>query len=322
LPFAVINNYGPTEATVVATYGQVLPTAHAEVPPSIGRPIANTQIYILDDHLQRVPIGATGELYIGGAGLAKGYLNRPELTAERFIPNPFSNEPESRLYKTGDLARYLPDGQLTFLGRSDHQVKIRGYRIELGEIEAVLNQHPAVRQAAVIVREDVPDEKHLGAYIVPARGADVTIGSLQDLLATHLPDYMIPTAFVLLEALPLTPNGKVDRSVLPAPDATNTVRDRAIVAPSTPTEERLAEIVASLLSLEQVGVDQNYFLLGGNSLLGTQIILRVAEAFAVDLSLLNLFEAPTVRELSAEIERLIFAELEALNDEELLRLLP
>jgi amino acid adenylation domain-containing protein len=321
LPFTVVNNYGPTEATVVATSGRVLPTTHANEPPSIGRPIDNTQIYILDEHLQQVPVGEAGELHIGGVGLALGYLNRPELTAEKFIPHPFSNEPGARLYKTGDLARYLPDGQIAFLGRADQQVKIRGFRIELGEIEAVLNQHPAIQQAVVIAREDVADEKHLVAYIVLSPGADVTTSSLRDILRTHLPDYMIPTTFVLLEGLPLTPNGKVDRAVLPAPDATNTVREEAIALPSTPTEERLTKIVAPLLGLEQVGIDENFFLIGGNSLMGTQIIAQVADTFGVDLSLHTLFDAPTVRELSSEIEQLIIANLEALSDDEVLRLL-
>lgn len=321
LPFALINNYGPTETTVVATFGRVPSITHADMPPSIGRPIANTQIYILDEHLQQVPIGVPGELYIGGAGVARDYLNRPELTAERFILNPFSNEIDARLYKTGDLAHYLPDGQIAFLGRTDHQIKIRGYRIEPNEIVSVLNAHPAVQTSLVVTREDTPGDKRLVAYIVLAPGAHVTASSLRNTLVTHLPDYMVPTAFVVLEALPLTPNGKVDRAVLPAPDTTNMVRDEAIVAPSTPTEKRLVGIVAPLLELEQVGIDDNIFLLGGNSLMGTQIIARVADTFGVDLSLRSLFEAPTVRQLSAEIERLIFAKLEAMSDDEIQRLL-
>ncbi|GAC1350022.1 MAG: hypothetical protein NVSMB27_28600 [Ktedonobacteraceae bacterium] len=321
LPFAVINNYGPTEATVVTTCGLVPPSAHAAEPPSIGRPIDNMQTYILDEHLQQVLIGEPGELHIGGIGLALDYLNRPELTAEKFIPHPFSNDPGARLYKTGDLARYLPDGQIAFMGRIDHQVKIRGFRVELGEIEAVLNQHPAVHQAVVIVREEVPNEKHLVAYIVLAPDMHVAACSLRDILVTHLPDYMIPPTFVLLEALPLTPNGKVDRTVLPAPDATNRVRDEVFVAPGTPTEERLVEIVAPVLVLDQVGIDENFFLLGGNSLMGTQIIARIAETFGIDLPLHSLFEAPTVRLLAVKIEQLIVAELETMSDEEVLRLL-
>src|SRR6266571_4234159 len=255
LPFALINNYGPTEATVVATSGQVPTTEHLDGPPSIGCPIANTLIYILDEHLQQVPIGVPGELYIGGAGLAKAYLNRPELTAERFIPNPFSQNPGARLYKTGDLARFLPDGQIAFLGRTDHQIKIRGYRVELGEIEAVLNQHPAVQQAMVIAHEDVPGEKRLVAYIVPNPGVQLSSDSLRETLAAYLPDYMLPATFVQLESLLLTPNGKVDRTALPAPDATNTLRDSAMVAPTTALEEWLAVIVATILEMKQVGID-------------------------------------------------------------------
>jgi amino acid adenylation domain-containing protein len=756
LPFTVVNNYGPTETTVVATSGHVPPTEHADTPPSIGRPIANTQVYILDEHLQQGPIGEPGELYIGGVGLARGYLNRPELTAERFIPNPFSDEPGARLYKTGDLVRFLPDGQIAFLGRNDQQVKIRGFRIELGEIEAVLIQHPAIQQAVLVAHEDQPGEKRLVAYVVarqaskvtasqgeqdalvgrwrtvfdegyrqprlplpedptfniscwtssytraplapelmrewveqtvariaalrprrvleigcgtglllfrlaphttqywctdissiavdsvrnqlirlaqegqplpqvqlfqraaddftgfaaqsfdtiilnsvvqyfpsldyllevlegamrvvapggkifvgdvrslpllaafhasvvlhnspgtltvaqlwqqvqqqldheeelvidpaffstvvqrfsqisqvqvqPKRGGQanelnqfrydvvlhigpndiagqnhdqpmklnwidwrqqkLTLSSLRHLLEAttpqvlglanvpnartlshiqtlemlttaeptqtvddvrrtlekrqvtetgispeelwalgdqlpytvevswarhgaagdydvlfchrnrnvaeaagehismaqtfpfpaavdrpwnsyatvpmqvqvahnlipqlrealieHLPDYMIPSAFVQLEALPLTPNGKVDRDALPAPDTTNTLRDEAIAAPSTPTEKRLIEIIAPLLGLEQFGIDDDFFMLGGNSLMGAQVVMRVAETFGIDLPLGTLFDAPTVRELAAEIEQLIFAMVEAMSDEEVLRLL-
>lgn len=321
LPFTVVNNYGPTETTVVATYGHVLPTAHADVPPSIGRPIANTQIYILDEHLQQVPIGVPGELYIGGAGVARGYLNRPELTAERFSPNPFSNEPGSRLYKTGDLARYLPDGQIAFLGRTDHQIKIRGHRIEPDEIVSVLTRHPAIQASLVVACENSPGDKHLVAYLVLVPGAHLTASSLYEAIRTRLPDYMIPATFVLLDTLPMTPNGKVDRAALPAPDATNTLRDAAIAAPSTPTEERLASIVVSLLGLDQLGVDDNFFLLGADSMMGTQLIARVAETFGIGLPLRTLFEMPTVRQLATEIERLIVAEVEAMDENEAMRLL-
>ena len=290
--------------------------ARPDGPPSIGRPIDNTQIYLLDEHLRQVPIGEPGELYIGGAGLARGYLNRPELTTERFIPHPFSIEPGALLYKTGDLARYLPDGQIAFLGRADHQIKIRGYRIEPDEIISLLNEHPAIQTSLVVAREDVPGDKRLVAYLVLVPGAHITLSSLREILGTHLPDYMIPAAFVQLEALPLTPNGKVDRAALPAPDATNTLRDEAIAAPGTPTEERVAAIVTSLLKLDQVGIDDNFFMLGGHSLLGTQIIAQVAETFGVDLSLRSLFDAPTIRMLSAEVERRILAKLEAMSDDE------
>ena len=321
LPFAVINNYGPTETTVVATSGRVLPLAYPDGPPSMGRPIANTQIYILDEHLQPVPSGTPGELYIGGVGVGRDYLNRPELTAERFLPNPFADEPGARLYRTGDLARFLPDGQIAFMGRIDQQIKIRGYRIEPDEIVSVLNGHPAVQTSLVVAREDIPGDKRLVAYIVLVPGICVTASSLGEILAAHLPDYMIPSAFVQLEVLPLTANGKVDRAALPAPDAANTLLDEIVAAPSTPTEKRLVEIVAPLLDLEQIGVDDNFFLLGGSSLMGAQLIMQVTESFGVDLSLRTLFETPTVRLLSAEIERLVLAKLETMSDDEVLRML-
>ena len=321
LPFALINNYGPTEATVVATSGRVFPTECVAIPPSIGRPIANTQIYLLDERLRQVPIGTPGELCIGGAGLAKGYLNQPELTAEKFIPHPWSSEPGARIYKTGDLARYLPDGQIAFMGRIDHQVKIRGYRVEPDEIMSVLNEQPAVRVSLVIAREDTPGDKRLVAYVVPVPGAHISAGSLREILAKRLPDYMVPATFVLLEALPVTPNGKVDRAALPAPGVTNTLQDAVGALPSTPMQKRLNGIVAPLLGLEQIGIDDNIFLLGGTSLMGTQVIMRVAEAFGVELPLRTLFETPTIRLLSTEIERRIVARLEMMSDDEVLRLL-
>ncbi len=321
LPFTLVNNYGPTEATVVATSGHVFPAAQADGRPPIGYPIANTEIYILDECLQQVPTGTAGELHIGGVGLAQSYLNRPDLTGEKFIPHPFSNEPGARLYKTGDLARYLPDGQIAFLGRIDHQIKIRGYRIEPGEIVSVLNRHPAVQASVVVAREDTPGDKRLVAYLVPVPGAHISPPSLLDLLVTYLPDYMIPSAFVRLEELPVTPNGKVNRSALPVPDATNLLQDEVATAPSTPTEELVAGIIASLLDIEQVRRDDNFFMLGGHSLLGTQVIARVADTFGVDLPLRALFIAPTVRLLSAEIERHILAQMEEMSDDEIRSLL-
>ncbi len=321
LPFVVVNNYGPTEATVVATSGLVPPLAHPDGPPSIGRPIANTEVYLLDERLQPVPAGMPGELYIGGAGLAVGYLNRPELTAEKFICHPFSSEPGARLYRTGDLARWLPDGQLAFLGRVDHQIKIRGYRIEPNEIVAALNRHPAVQNSYVLAREDTPGDKRLVAYVVLASTETVSAGALRAALAAHLPDYMIPAVFVRLDALPLTPNGKVDRAALPQPGVANTLRDGALTAPSTPIEARIVEIVAKLVGLDQVGVDENFFELGAHSLLGAQVVVQVNEAFGVELSLRDLFAAPTARRLAAEVERLILATLEAMSEEEARRLL-
>ncbi len=321
LPFAFINNYGPAEATVVSTFGQVLPSRQADVLPSIGRPIDNAYIYILDEQLRQVSPGEPGELHIGGAGLAKGYLNRPELTAEKFIRDPFSENPTARLYKTGDLARYLPDGQIAFMGRIDQQIKIRGYRIEPEEIVSILNGHPGVQSSAVIDREDTPGDKHLVAYIVPMDGTHIIPNELQKTLATHLPDYMIPATFVLLKALPITHNDKLDRGALPVPDANNTLRDEIVAMPQTPLEERLVGIVAPLLNLEQVGIDENFFTLGGHSLLGTQLITKITTTFGVVLFLKNLFDAPTIRQLAAEIERLILAKLEKMSDEEAQELL-
>jgi acyl-coenzyme A synthetase/AMP-(fatty) acid ligase/acyl carrier protein len=309
LPFALVNNYGPTECTVVATSGVVAPDSSAAQPPSIGRPIDGVQIYILDDREQPVSEGATGEIYIGGAGLARGYRNRPDLTAERFVRNVFSNDPAARLYRTGDLARWLPDGQIAFLGRVDEQVKIRGYRVEPGEIATVLGQHGTVRSCVVVAREDVPGEKELVAYLVLIPGAELNPGELRDHLRQRLPDYMVPAEFVSLESLPLNANGKLDRAALPAPDGSGQHAE-AYVEPRTPVEEELVKILAPLLKLERVGVNDNFFLLGGHSLLGTQLIARVSERFGVELTLLKLFDHPTVAEMSLEIEELILARVE------------
>ena len=320
LPFTLVNNYGVTEASVVNTSGLVPVGGNGGALPSIGRPIDNTRLYILDDAMQPVPIGQPGDLYIGGDGIARGYVGRPDLTAERFVADPFSAEPGARLYKTGDRACYRPDGQVTFLGRGDDQVKIRGYRIEPDEIMAVLNAHAAVTTSLVVAREDTPGEKRLVAYVVPT--ADhLSVNELRDFTTARLPDYMMPAAFVWLESLPLTPNGKVDRAALPAPDAMNSTRDEGIEAPRTPTEERVAAIVAPLLGVERVSIGDNFFMLGGHSLLGTQLIAQLRESFGVDLTLRGLFESPSVAELSVEVERLIIARLEAMSDDEVVRLL-
>ena len=324
LPFALINNYGPTEATVVATSGLVPPLAtgaQVERQPTIGRPIANTQVYLLDEHLRPVPPGSPGELYIGGKGVATGYLRRPDLTAERFLPHPWSAEPGARLYKTGDLARYLPDGQLEFLGRLDYQIKLKGYRIEPGEIVAALNEHPAVQASAVLAREDAPGDKRLVAYVVLTPGVVVTADRLRARLAARLPEYMLPACFVRLETLPTTANGKLDRAALPAPEEATLLANEVSVMPSTPTEARLAELIAPLLGLEQLGVEEDIFLLGGHSLLGTQLIVRVAETFGVELSLRTLFSKPSIRELAVEIERVVRARLASMSEEEALLLL-
>jgi amino acid adenylation domain-containing protein len=292
----VLNLYGPTEDTIYSTYARVEKGSGSAVP--IGRPIANTQLYVLDQHLQPVPVGIPGELHLGGAGLARGYLNQPELTAEKFIPHPFSDDPEARLYKTGDRVRYRPDGNLEFLGRWDHQVKIRGYRIELGEIEAVLTQHPAVRECVVLAREDRPGERRLVAYLVPDREGVLIPIELREFLKEKLPEYMVPATLVMLEALPRTPNGKIDRGALPEPDPMRPELAEPFVAPRSPVEERLAGIWAEVLGLERVGVDDDFFELGGHSLLATQVIARARRMFPVELPLRYLFEAPTVAGLA------------------------
>jgi amino acid adenylation domain-containing protein len=291
------NMYGPTEATITTTWWTCSGADPAHTVP-IGRPIANLQTYLLDANLQPVPIGVPGELHIGGDGLARGYWNRPQLTAETFIPNPFSSEPRARLYKTGDLARYLPDGNIEFLGRLDHQVKIRGFRIELGEIEAALNGHPAVREVVVSAREDVPGRKQLVAYVVLHQEPLPSARELRHFLMSKLPDYMVPAAFVPLERLPLTPNGKVDRRALPTPGQQRPTLEEAFVAPRTPVEEALAGIWADLLGLTQVGIHDNFFELGGHSLLATQVISRLQGAFQVELPLRRLFETPTIAALA------------------------
>ncbi len=309
---ALVNEYGPTETVVGCCVYQVPEGERRSGSVPIGRAIINTQLYILDVHLRPVPIGVSGELYIGGAGVARGYLNRPELTAERFIPNPFSHKPGDHLYKTGDLARYLPDGNIEFLGRVDHQVKIRGFRIELGEIEAVLSQHPAVGEVVVVARdaEPEPGHKRLVAYVVPEEGlapgiSDSPTGDrplsgdrLRDFLQDRLPEYMVPSAFVTLESLPLTPNGKVDRRALPAPELNRSDFETIYVAPRTPEEEILAEIWAEVLGVDQVGAHDNFFELGGDSILCIQVIARANQA-GLRLAPRQVFEAPTVAGLAA-----------------------
>jgi amino acid adenylation domain-containing protein len=321
LPFVVVNNYGPTETTVVATSGVIPPTPHATTWPPIGKPIDNTHIYILDEQLRQVTGSAPGEIYIGGAGLATGYHNRPELTAERFIQHPFSNDPTARLYKTGDRAYWLPDGQIAFLGRSDYQIKIRGYRIEPDEIATVLDRHPAVQTSVIVAREDEPDDRHLVAYVVLVPTMQVSASSLRDALTAFLPSYMVPAIFVEVPTLPLMLNGKVDRTALPVPDVTNTIREDGLVAPTTPLEEWLAATIARLLKLPQVGLDENFFLLGGHSLLGAQIVMQVSAELDVNLSLLTLFSTPTVRQLASVIEQRLQARLDTMSYDEVQQLL-
>ncbi len=312
LPFVLVNNYGPTECTVVATSGVVATTEASERRPSIGRAIDHTEIYILDEQRTPVAAGIAGELYIGGASVARGYRGRAELTAQKFLPNPFGS---GRLYRTGDLVRELPDGELEFLGRIDEQIKIRGYRVEPGEIVSALDASPDVDASAVTAVEDGPGERRLVAYVVLADGAEVSGSALQELLRKQLPDYMIPATFVRIESLPVTSNGKVDWAALPQPRNGNVLTDESYLAPRTLVEERLAGIIAPLLHVERVGVHDNFFFRGGHSLLGTQLITKIGETFGVELSLLNLFEHPTLAEMSEEIEHLIFSKIEAAKTE-------
>ncbi|PYJ20098.1 MAG: non-ribosomal peptide synthetase, partial [Verrucomicrobia bacterium] len=294
------NLYGPTETTIWSSIAKVGPE---KGPVPIGRPIANTQIYILDSHLQPVPLEVHGELYIGGDGLARGYLNRPELTAERFVVIPFSDQAGSRLYRTGDLARYRPDGEMEFIGRVDNQVKIRGYRVELGEIEATLNQHVAVKQCVVVARErESSEEKELVGYIVPNQGSVASVSDLRSLLRQKLPDYMIPSAFVFLNALPLTPNGKVDRSKLPPPGYSRPSLDQGFVEPRSEIEELVAQVWREVLKLDKIGVYDNFFELGGHSLLATRVVARLRTNFDIDLPLRKLFELPTVAALAEHVD--------------------
>jgi len=288
------NGYGPTECTVCTTMIEC--TDSKEAPP-IGRPLPNTQVYILDAQKQLVPIGVPGELYIGGVGVTRGYLNRPELTADRFIPNPFSNGSGSRLYKTGDLVRYLPDGNLEFLGRIDHQVKIRGFRIELGEIEAVLRQNRAVQDAVVIGQEYGLNDKRLVAYVVPSQEQVFSTSELRRYLKQKLPDHMVPSAFVRLEALPLTPNDKVDRRALPMPDRTRSMEE-TLAPPLTLFEEVLAGIWSEVLRLDSVGIHDNFFELGGHSLLAVRVLAQIEKTFGKNLPLATIFQSPTIQQLA------------------------
>jgi amino acid adenylation domain-containing protein len=302
LPFELVNNYGPTENTVVTTSGTIVPNEVPGLSPPIGGPIANVQLYILDAYLQPVPVGVPGELYIGGISLARGYLNRPELTTEQFITKPLKEVTHARLYKTGDLVRYLQDGRIEFIGRVDHQLKIRGFRIEPGEIETTLGKHPAVWKVVVLAHEGTPGNKHLVAYIVPREGHVPATTDLDRFLKEKLPDYMIPSHYVSLDNLPLTPNGKLDRGALPAFDPTRPELESAFVAPRTPNEEILTGLGAEVLGLERIGIHDNLFELGAHSLLVTQLISRVREVLKVELPLNSIFENPTVVDLAKIIE--------------------
>jgi amino acid adenylation domain-containing protein len=317
LPFRLVNNYGPTECTVVATSGDVV--AGTEGLPSIGKAIAGTTVYLLDEAMQPVAAGVVGEMYLGGRGVGRGYRNLPEQTAKSFVADPFS-EDGGRMYRTGDMAKWLPDGQIAFLGRVDSQEKIRGNRIELDEIISVLNRHEAVAFNVVVASKDPAQEKHLIAYVLLAEGAKVTSKELQEFAAAALPSYMIPAKFVRLESLPLSANGKTDRNALPAPTEENLLPEAASREPKNELEEALLALVRELLKTNDVGVEDDFFLVGGHSLLGTQLVLRARERFGVMLTLRDLFETATVEGLAAHIEELILEEINAMSEEEAVRM--
>lgn len=300
----LVNLYGPTEATIQVTHCLFRDAIPVSGTLPIGKPIWNVQVYVLDSQRKPVPIGVPGELFIGGAALARGYLNCPELTAKEFVSNPFSGDPNSRLYRTGDLCRWRSDGNLEFLGRIDEQVKLRGFRIELGEIEAVLNQHPAVMQSVVVLREDRPGDKRLVAYYVPATDVEPKDSELRDHLQSRLPDYMVPSVSVPLEAFPLGPSGKVNRRALPAPDGLRPALESEYFSARNVLEEQLASIWRELLGIEQVGIHDNFFALGGHSLLAARVAMRASTALGVELSVSQLFESPTVAELAEAIHKL------------------
>jgi amino acid adenylation domain-containing protein len=314
LPFDLINNYGPTECTVVATSASVKDPLAGQSSPAIGRPILNTTIYLLEESGREVTEGETGELYISGRSVGRGYRNRPDLTAASFVPVTTSSGTE-RTFRTGDLARRLPDGQLAFVGRVDDQLKIRGFRVEPDEIACVLNRHPSIVSSAVIAcNEGV--EKRLVAYVVLAPGVELWEREVRDLVTRSLPDYMMPASFVLLDRIPVTANGKLDKTALPAATEKNQLRRDSYVAPRTELEEMVEAIVTPILGLARVSIHDNFFLLGGHSLMGAQVIAKVRDIFGVELSLRNVFECPTVSKLAGRIEALLTARIEAMSEEE------
>jgi aspartate racemase len=297
-----INTYGPTETSVIATSYEPPPAGSLPSPLPIGRPVQNVRTYILDRDLQPVPVGVAGELHIGGPGVARGYLNSPDMTAAKFVLDPFSSDPEARLYKTGDMARYLPNGEIEFVGRRDFQIKIRGFRVELGEIETALAKHPAVRESAVIAREEGLNNNRLVGYVIPVRGLSPQVADLRKFLKKQLPEYMVPSDFVLLEKFPLTPNGKVDRKALPAPQ-TSAVAGADHVAPANPVEARLVAMWEEILAKRPVSVRDNFFDLGGHSLLAVRLMRRIEQDFKRKLPLTTLFEAPTIEQFAALLQQ-------------------
>ena len=292
----VFNLYGPTEDTTYSTWG--LMNRDDEESPTVGRPISNTQGYVLDRRGRPLPAGIPGELHLGGMGLARGYLGRPDLTAEKFIPDPFSVEPGARMYRTGDLVRLLPDGRIDFLGRIDHQVKIRGYRIELGEIEAVLNEYPSVKTCVVVARAEADDDKRLVAYIVARDGEEPGYLELRSFLRARLLEHMIPSAFVLLDEMPLTPNGKINRRALPAPEVSRPELEQRYVAPRNDIEVALVDLWQEVLGINPIGVSDNFFDLGGHSLKATRLLSKVRSIFRTQLPLSVVFEATTIEALA------------------------
>jgi amino acid adenylation domain-containing protein len=302
----IVQTYGPTEATLYCTSGIATPSQDTTVRPPIGRPLPNTRIYILDAHRQLVPVGVSGEIFIGGASVARGYLNQPDLTAERFLHDPFSPHPQARMYRSGDLGRWLPDGSIEFIGRNDSQVKIRGFRIELGEIEAQLARHPKVQDADVIAREDRPGEKRLVAYLVPKDHANPpAVDSLHTLLAAALPEHMVPAAYVILPARPLSPNGKLDRNALPAPDR-NAFDTEEFQPPQGEIEQKIAEIWKDLLGIQRIGRKDNFFQIGGHSLLAISLIERLRQQ-NLQIDIRTLFATPTLQRLaqSASLRKIL-----------------
>ncbi|HET9478965.1 MAG TPA: non-ribosomal peptide synthetase, partial [Pyrinomonadaceae bacterium] len=299
----IVNTYGPTEATDTCSAFRLIKFDHSTSAPPIGKPNDNVELLILDEHLNPVPQGVTGELCVGGRGVGRGYLNNPSATAERFIPHAYSSVPGARLYRTGDLVRHLPDGNIEFLGRLDHQVKVAGYRIELGEVESMMVQHRAVRECVVVVRPDAHGNARLVAYVVPEQDAQLPdLTALRRYLADSLPLHMIPSVFVSLEKLPLTPGGKVDRRALPAPNTIGNGTGRDYVAPRTAVEEVLAEIWREVLAVERVGIHDNFLELGGHSMLAMRCVSGIRQLFRIELPLRVLFETATLEELAQALK--------------------
>jgi acyl carrier protein len=298
----LLNGYGPTENTTFTCTYEVEDAAALGARVPIGRPIANTRVYVLDAAMRLVPAGVPGELYAGGDGVALGYLNDPAMTSERFVRDPFSRGPTSRLYKTGDRVRHLPDGNLEFLGRIDDQVKVRGFRVEPGEVEHALRGHPAVQDAVVTKRIDALGGESLAAYVVSRGATEISVDDVRQFLQTVLPPHMVPSTFTLLDALPLKANGKVDRGALPAPVDQRLAFRSTMVEPRTPLEAQLTEMWSEILGVERIGVDDNFFHLGGHSLLAMRVISRVRGAFELELPLRTLFECPTIAGLARAIE--------------------